>query len=558
MSEINVITPAGEQATGSTSVVVRPLFPGVGIKPAAVKQVVPEVVADQGMVLYTDGGVRPGNPGPAGWGVHGYMYSAEKPKKGAGNNDFVITSAGYVLKTEFALYPEAALLPYTPEEYNVSVSGKNKRTFEVSPIHYVDGFGSFSYPATNNVAELTATLQGLLYAANYDIKFLHVYTDSEYVRRGVEQWLAGWIRNGWVKQDGISPVANKEVWLEMIAARNVLLSRGVHVKIIWVRGHDDDLGNTLADKGATAGVMQSQRKLFNRDGAVPLARTSIESSPATGYWKSDSDRHPMVGHRRMYFTTLNAYCVPGTYYLGEHGKEDEYLGKRMSAGAYSIVMLDQPESTLELVRNRLCDMAGGGDSLMIAKLDHLYSAGIQRELSLYRDLALVRSKSARLDVESLNEEPLLSEQRPERLGMRAVDAITEMMSIFERFMAKDPTIVETDITAILYETTEVITKKNPPKVVSKLKSEYNVGFAALNVDANYQSEDTTKTALVILTLGIDMLDRNALKRLEETNPKVSLITWLESPSIFRYATVILSGKDKGIWAGVYSNIRVLT
>ena len=51
-------------------------------------------VPQMGIILYTDGGVRPRNPGPGGWGLHGYTYQNTEPKKGTGNPEIVLTNAG--------------------------------------------------------------------------------------------------------------------------------------------------------------------------------------------------------------------------------------------------------------------------------------------------------------------------------------------------------------------------------------------------------------------------------------------------------------------------------
>jgi hypothetical protein len=118
----------------------------------------------------------------------------------------------------------------------------------------------------------------------------------------------------------------------------------------------------------------------------------------------------------------------------------------------------------------------------------------------------------------------------------------------------------TDLTPILYETV-VKTVKKESTLQRVLKEQYTVGFAALDVMANYLSDAATGElgqATLKLTLGIDLLDRNGLRRLEKFNPKVSLITWLESELAFRHATVIEIDGAVGIWAGMYSNIRVIT
>ena len=481
----------------------------------------------QGLVLYTDGGCRP-NPGPGGWGMHGYLYLADKPKKGSGNSDHVLTDKGYITKVKAA----------------VSVGG----FMEITPVHYVDGFGSFAHDITNNVAEITAALAGLQHAVDYDVKSVLILTDSEYVRQGLEKWVIGWARNGWVKSDG-SEIANVQYWKRLVEARDVLTARGVEVKIQWVKGHDDILGNELADKLATVAVMTSGRL---------GARSSVQVSVPEGYWKYEPDRHPFLAHRRMYFNTQSAFNKPGEYYLGEHGKDDDLLGKRISDGAYAVVHLESPDTILELVRNHQIELAGETDSIVMARLDHLYRPNTHREISTHGTLAIEQPSPYRLDLMCMDREPLTRELRPPKLAMRAVEAVEELAAKLGHYLAGTGDIVKTDLTSILYETTVKADKKGVSTTTMKLKPEYNVGFAALEVDANYLAGGEVASASIILTLGIDLLDRNALKRLEGENPKVSLISWNEAPNVFRYATVIEAGNNKGIWAGVYSNLRMIT
>ena len=55
----------------------------------------PEV---DGIIYYTDGGVRPTNPGHAGYGFHGYTYKVEELKKGTGCPNYNLTANGYIEK----------------------------------------------------------------------------------------------------------------------------------------------------------------------------------------------------------------------------------------------------------------------------------------------------------------------------------------------------------------------------------------------------------------------------------------------------------------------------
>lgn len=507
-----------------------------------------------GMVAYTDGGARPSR-GHAGWGAHGFLYNAVKPKKGAGIADWVVTSKGYISKEDM-VKREIVFAEYTDEQFLSSFKNPQAAPLEVSPVHYFDGFGSFPYITTNNVAELTGAIQAMRHALQHPVSCLEIWTDSEYVRKGFEMWLTGWIKKNFIRPEpGAGEYANKEEWMELATLRDRLKERGVQVRINWVRGHDGYLGNTNADHAATAGVMQAMRnytKLLpdsSKQGTMTIAK-------AEGYWKYDTERHPFIAHPNMYFNTQEDYARAGEYYFGTHGKDDDTLGKRIPEGSYAVVLLETPDPMLEMVRKFSCIYNSNEDSIAFLRLSQAFRPDIHRELTLFGEHAMQPTRGKNFDLESLSEEPLVTVMNPAMLARRAVDSITEMLDTLRKFTENDPMIIKTDITNILYETAEKPTKKGN-EAFMQLKPEYNVGFAALEVIAAYQGDTAVQSAPVTLTLGIDLLGRNSLKRLETTNPKVTLITWLESKDAFRYATVIQSGKDIGIWAGYYSNLRIV-
>ena len=137
------------------------------------------------VVIHTDGACK-GNPGPGGWG---------------------------------------ALLEY---------DGRRKEIFGGEP------------QTTNNRMELVAViraLEALTRAADVEI-----YTDSQYVKNGIESWIHGWKRNGWKTSDK-KAVKNADLWreLDLLAARH-------RIRWHWVRGHDDNPGNERADELANLGV----------------------------------------------------------------------------------------------------------------------------------------------------------------------------------------------------------------------------------------------------------------------------------------------------------------
>ena len=139
------------------------------------------------VTIYTDGACK-GNPGPGGWGA--------------------LLSAGATEKELF---------------------GGERET-------------------TNNRMELTAVIEGL--AALKKPCIVHLYLDSEYVRKGITEWIHGWKAKGW-KTAAKQPVKNADLWQKLDA----LVHQGVHqIHWHWVKGHAGDPGNERADALANRGV----------------------------------------------------------------------------------------------------------------------------------------------------------------------------------------------------------------------------------------------------------------------------------------------------------------
>lgn len=99
---------------------------------------------------------------------------------------------------------------------------------------------------TNNRMELTAVIEALR-ALKRPVK-ARVYTDSQYVQKGISEWIHGWKRRGW-KTAGKQPVKNVDLWqlLDSEAARHA-------VEWHWVRGHAGHVENERADVLARKGV----------------------------------------------------------------------------------------------------------------------------------------------------------------------------------------------------------------------------------------------------------------------------------------------------------------
>ena len=146
-------------------------------------------MADEEVEIYTDGACK-GNPGPGGWGV--LMRAGGREKE---------------------------------------MHGGEAQT-------------------TNNRMELTAVIEALL--ALKKPSSVRVYTDSQYVQKGISEWIHNWKRRGWLTADK-KPVKNEDLWrrLDEAAGRH-------RVQWFWVKGHaghpENERADALANKGIEIGV----------------------------------------------------------------------------------------------------------------------------------------------------------------------------------------------------------------------------------------------------------------------------------------------------------------
>ena len=142
------------------------------------------------IIIYTDGACR-GNPGPGGWG---------------------------------------ALLQAGPHEK--ALCGGEAHT-------------------TNNRMELTAVIRAL--QALKRPSAVQIHTDSQYVQKGISEWIHNWKRRGWLTANK-QPVKNVDLW-QLLDER----SSAHEIDWRWVKGHAGHPGNERADQLANQGIDELQR-----------------------------------------------------------------------------------------------------------------------------------------------------------------------------------------------------------------------------------------------------------------------------------------------------------
>jgi ribonuclease HI len=96
---------------------------------------------------------------------------------------------------------------------------------------------------TNNKMELTAVIEALRKLKTMDTpKQVTVYTDSQYVQKGISEWIKTWKKNSWRTSDK-KPVKNQELWVELdtLAGEFMVIWQ-------WVKGHAGNKYNELCDQ----------------------------------------------------------------------------------------------------------------------------------------------------------------------------------------------------------------------------------------------------------------------------------------------------------------------
>lgn len=118
-------------------------------------------------------------------------------------------------------------------------------------IYYTDGsvheLGGAEPQTTNNRMEMQAAIAALDYLLmSNQTEATSLYTDSEYVKNGITQWLAGWKKKGWKTSTG-KPVLNQDLWkaLDDLQAK---VNQRLQLQWRYVKGHSGDRGNDRCDQ----------------------------------------------------------------------------------------------------------------------------------------------------------------------------------------------------------------------------------------------------------------------------------------------------------------------
>jgi len=94
---------------------------------------------------------------------------------------------------------------------------------------------------TNNRMELFAVIMCLKYLS-VDSE-IEIYTDSNYVKKGITEWSEGWIKRNWMTSNN-QPVKNKDLWVKLLKK----LKDYKNINFYWVKAHNNNKWNDIADE----------------------------------------------------------------------------------------------------------------------------------------------------------------------------------------------------------------------------------------------------------------------------------------------------------------------
>lgn len=491
--------------------------PAPDVTPPATPPVVPD-----GLVIYTDGSDRHSG---SGWGLHAYTYQNTPLERAIRGLKTPPTAEGY---------KEA------PLEQTVTV------------LEYFEAFGGYPKRMTNNVAELTAMLEGFRLAFKLGIPQVRLISDSKYVINGINRNLATWQEAGWRKANG-EPVANVEIWQEMLQAKTALEAAGIKYSLHWVGRDSGDMGNELADSNARLGSGNFDTSHFATHAPEDYHTQTLEINPLNLRTRLlfnteiKQEQNPQRLYHIYRLGRLQNYGYKPDDKLRErHDKTDLLLGRRISDACFTVLQLPEHDAFLEQLKDHHSQLHHpDSNGLAVVRLDTVYRSNVSRRL-LQLGMAGLVGVAKNLSVTTPTDDLVSKTLNPPRRAMEAVAIFGMLESTLLDFLAGKelPHLGQFDITDMLYETVQEGNKK--PKV--SLRSEITMAEPRIPVSFQFRGVDVTQP----LIQGIDILPRNPLARLATQDPKVTLLVQAEGPSVYSLATIIQSNLGNVIVRSPYT------
>ena len=464
-------------------------------------------------VMYTDGSSKP-NPGYWGSGVHGYIYLDDDIDKTTGDKPtgYAITNMGYLDKSEVILY-----------KHN-----------NVKPFKYFNSVTSNKEPGTNNTGEIVSiyqavnTLLELSGENNITYGSITINSDSTYAL-GIVSTIQKDHNEDW---DIDRP--NLELWYHMRDMIDTLKEKGIELITRKVLAHSDSIGNNVADRLAYLGRYKS---------SIQDIGYVWKLVPASKYWKPTFDKNPLLSFKNLFFTNESREKTSNKIYSIMNYGSNVDTGRPSNEAVYGVVMLDKPVVAIDNVIDIHNKYMGALSTIMTIDLSVLYSQKHNVYHGQFGDCAYsfnVRNKTMSV----VEEDPITYTVKPAGIANNALKKTVKMTQLLNDYIedsVENKSRLNIDITNFFYK------KNSKDKFICKVSALTKYIKIPITIDG--------VELPVIIVLGNDTLDRNAIKKFERKVGKVTLLVEIVGDGVANYYTIFESAdrKEYGIYCNPYTN-----
>lgn len=475
-----------------------------------------------GVCFYTDGGQRTVSfRSCAGYGIHAYFYNEDKPEGLGGFKLDYPTRHGYVEKKKVA----------KGEAVNVC--------------KFLNAYGNID-GATSQVAELEAFIQAAsIFVENHMHEFCNkftLWTDSEHVTQGINEYMATWISKGWRKSDG-RQVKNLAHWKKIDELITRLKTLGVELDIKWLKGHAFDTGNNISDQMATLGLYQKSPYGDEWIDRNDFNAASVDFCPL------------LIDSKLLYYPGRNIRSkFDGKYHhfiYSNNCPQDDIneVGRNLIDASIAIVMTDSDQAGI----NALYDSCRSLDKAInstpkVVDLNVATKPKAQIEIDDSVISYLPREVDKKdIKIKTTSDKVAIVVLDPPRNSLDTQRTIERLLSVYRLYEGgQEKDFLEVDITDQLFD------KEVNGKGVTKYKFKVNEAFH-IDVDLPIWKESGVKTLKTALTFGLDLPRRRVYSNIKHLNPQVKAFTWYENEQLSYFATIVIVDGAIGVWCAEHTN-----
>lgn len=458
------------------------------------------------LVIYCDGSARPTNPGFGGYGLFGYtLKTAKRPSK--------------------STYPISAKYKFTRDGITVE---KDKEPFETTSI--VEYIGALNgNETTNNQTELYGLHKVLEIARETEgLTKVIAYIDSKYVVQGFNEYLKNWIKNGWSRRDG-KPISHKDKWLEVSELGEKLRTLDIEIDVRWVKGHSDSVGNNLADLYASVGSNYSRLN----DGKDNFTEEVLYLTSTYKDFKSSTEERDIIYFFKDLFFSSDSLNDDNFCFLSS-SEDETQIGKKDTASIFLVnhgyvpkLVNEVKEIFRAIPRNYIISCC--------AKLNRL-----TKDKALLRLTGLLGMENLLTEVDyfGIKRLHLVNDKAPFVLEHDMqypykVDASVVFNSSLDILKLKEgelDNVWSSDVTDLFIKEGKLIPKSNDKHI--EVADRFDVPLSFLSK--------------LCVTMGKDFPPYLALKRIESTIVKVSIVLEIKPDSNYVSAFTIIETDDRTI------------